>query len=209
MMRLLLALTLVTAACTDVPDNGPNYDSVRDRLTDSAWLYIHDETSSGAITAQRRSHDDWITTTTALGIQRGYVRAALDTNGQLTIDDFEVVLATIPMERVFDRPVQLQDVSLRLAEPVRADVTWSSADEASASLAMPFDVGWAIAFDGGKPFPQVTQRVRPDNVKVVLSGSGDHVEASLEIDATGELWNVAGQVQFTEVRFSLGAQTAD
>ena len=43
-MRYLLALTLVAAACTDVPSSGLHYDSVRDRLTDRpAWLYVHDD----------------------------------------------------------------------------------------------------------------------------------------------------------------------
>lgn len=208
-MRYLIALMLCTAACTGVPSNGPYYDSVRDRLADTAWLFVHDEASSGAVTTRCRVHDDWITATSGFEIQRGYVRAGLDESGQLVIDQLEIEIAPIRVERVFGRSTQLQDVNLRLAAPVRGQTQWTSEDEASATLPMTFDVGSAIAFDGGEPLPLATRRMPPRNVEVVLAGDGDHIAASIEIDARGELWSWEDVVLVTEVSLSLTAETAN
>ena len=107
-----------------------------------------------------------------LGIQRGYMRAGVDEDGQLEIDQLEIAIAPITIDGMFDRPVQLQDVILRLAEPVRSEAAWTSEDDATATLEMALDLGWAIAFDGGHVYRIPTQHLPPGSVEVVLSGSG-------------------------------------
>src|SRR5690349_4032570 len=141
-MRYLLALTLFAAACTDVPSSGLHYDSVRDRLSDRpVWLYVHDEASSGTITARRWSGERWIVRTSSIPVEHGHLRAAIDDSGQLEVEQLEIAVAPFVLEGMFDTPAELENVVLRLAEPVRAKVAWTSSDEAVATLPMVFDVG--------------------------------------------------------------------
>lgn len=209
-MRKLLALPLFATACTNVPINGPTYDSVRERLTEAPTsLYVHDETSSGSITARRRVGDGWDSGTTAMTIERGYVRTAIDGNGRLAIQRLELDLAPIQLG-VFEKPTQLQDVHVRLAKPVQAEAVWRSEDEATAVISMPFEFDWSIKFvDDEQPYPLATQHLPPTNVAVSLDGSGDHVGARIDIDASGELWNWADLIQITDISASLDAESAD
>lgn len=203
-------LVLLATACAGVPESGPpHHDSVRERLADiGAWLFIHDEASTGALVARRSTDGGSITSTTKLSIERGYVHVTLDRAGQLAIDQLEIDIAPFTMDRMFDQPAELQDVLLRLAEPVQTAPVWSSADEATASLGALLDVGWAIAFDGGAPVPAATQRLAPQKLELVLGGDGDHVDASLHVEAAGALWS-CDDVQITSVTLALGAETAD
>lgn len=209
-MRYLLVLVLATTACTDVPLGGPHYDSVLARLAEvPTSLYVHDEASSGTVTARRRGGDGWIAGSTTLAIEHGYLRAALDDDGRLAIDQLEIAIAPIALDGVFERPAQLQDVRVRLREPVRGDVTWTSVDDASATVDMAFDLDWAITFAGDDPYPLATQHISVDAVAVELGGYGDHVDARLTIDASGELWSWADLVQITDLALSVTAETND
>jgi hypothetical protein len=210
-MRTLIAFTLFAAACTNVPSNsGPSYDSVRERLAATpASLFIHDETSTGMVTAQRRVQTGWTTGTTALTIDHGYVHAGLDDTGALAIDQLELALAPISLDGVFAKPTELQRVILRLAAPARSSMAWTSADDATTTIPLALDFDWWIAIDGGAPVPLATQHLPTENVSVVLGGSGDHIEASIDLDASGVLWNWADLVQITELQLSLAAETAD
>lgn len=207
-MRKSLALILLTTACTNVPVNGPSYDSVRERLTDvPTSLYIRDEASTGSITAGRRVGEAWSSGATELAIERGYVRAAIDDSGHLAIQRLEIDVAPIQLG-VFEKPAELQDVHLRLATPVQGDVVWTSDDEATASIAMGFEFDWAIKFAGDDPYGLGTQQLPLTRVDVVLGGDGDNVTAQIDIVASGELWNWAGLVEMTDISMSLDARTA-
>jgi len=209
-MRYLIVITLFATACTDVPLNGPHYNSVRERLSAAPTsLYVHDETSSGAITARRRGSDDWIVGKTDVTIERGYVRARIDSDGQLSIDQLEIAVAPIALDGVFAKPAELQDVVLRLTDGVRSEATWASPDAARATLAMELAFDWAIAIDGAEPYPLASQRMPLQRVDVVLAGDGDHVDAFIDVDAAGELWNWADIVQITGLELALTAATAD
>jgi hypothetical protein len=215
-MRILVILLLFATACMDVPLSGPRYDSVRERLSEvSTSLYVRDDASSGAIGARRRGSDGWIVGGTDLAIERGYVRAAitdssqLDDRDQLEITQLEIALAPITLDAVFNRPAQLQDVTLRLTKPARGEAAWTSSDAATATLMMQFDFGWKIAFDGGEAYPLATQHLPLESVDVVLTGSGDHVGAWLDLEAAGQLWNWADIVQITDLSLSVRADTAD
>lgn len=208
-MRKFIAVMLLATACTEVPSSGPSYDSVRERLSaEPTSLYVHDETSSGSITARRRIGDGWDGGATDLAILRGYIRASIDDSGRLAIQRLEVDLAPIQLS-VFERPARLQDVHVRLPTPVEADVVWGSEDQATAIVAMPFEFDWAIKFvDDEQATPLGTQRLPVTNVAVSLTGTGDHVSARIDIDASGELWNWADLVEMTDISMSLDAQTA-
>jgi hypothetical protein len=202
---------LVAAACSGVPDSGPErYDSVRERLSAvSTWLYVHREASAGVLSARLRGRADRLADRTALAIEHGHVRAALDDHDRLAITRFEVALAPVRLGDVLGRTAELRDVQLRLVEPVAIDAVWTTDDDATATLAMRFDIGWAIAFDGGQPTPMPTQHLAPQQVDVALGGTGDRVAASFEIDAAGELWSWAGAVDMTELALSVSASSSD
>jgi hypothetical protein len=210
-MQYLLMFALLAVACSDVPESGPRrYDSVRERLSDvSASLYVHDEASSGALSARLRGQADWLADRTPLAVDHGYVRASIDDSERLAITHFEIALAPVRIGDVFGRTAELRDVQLQLVEPVRGAVVWISDDDATATLIMRCDVGWAIAFDGGKSMPMPTQHLAPQEVQVTLGGSGEHVEASFAIDAAGQLWSWANSVDMTELVLVVNAATSD
>jgi hypothetical protein len=209
-MRALLILALLATACTELPSSGPHHDSVLERLSDvPTSLYVHDEASSGSITARRLGADGWIDGTTTLTIEHGYMRAAVDANGQLEITQLDLALAPIAIEGVFQRSARLEGVRVQLAEPVHGDVVWTSANDATASVEMGFDLHWAIVFDDEEPYPLATQHLNAVTAMIVLGGHGDHVDAQLEIDSEGELWNWADLVQFTALSLSVSAETTD
>src|SRR5262245_44708497 len=104
-MRYLLALMLFTAACAGVPASGQHFDSVHDRLSEEPiWLFVHDDVSSGLVTGRRLGTDGWTTSTTKFGLEHGHLRATLGDDGQLAIDELEIAIAPIVLERMFDRP---------------------------------------------------------------------------------------------------------
>src|SRR6185503_1174372 len=114
-MRILLALTLFAAACASNPPAGtPEYDSVRDRLSDgSTRLYIGSDGSSGQITARRRTTDGWVEGVTPVTIANGELSAKVDARGALVLDKLVVALAPIDVpEEVFNKPAQLTDVKV-------------------------------------------------------------------------------------------------
>jgi hypothetical protein len=208
-MRKLLSLVLFATACTGVPVNANSYDSVRDRLTSEPMsLYVHDEASTGTISARQRLGDGWRTANAQLVIERGYVRASMDDSGVFTINRLELDLAPIQLG-VFERPAELQDVHVRLTKPVQADVAWTSDDDAIATMAMPFEFDWSVKLQNDGPYPLATQQLAPTSVAVVLGGSGDHVSAQIDITASGELWNWADLLEMTDISISLDAETAD
>jgi hypothetical protein len=208
-MRYLLVLAVLATACTDLPSNGPHYDSVHQRLSDTpTWLYVRDEASIGAIAARRRGGgDSWIAGATTLTIEHGHLRISLDGSGRLAIDQLEIALAPIVLDGVFGKPAELHDVQLRLAARASSDATWTSTDDATASLAMKLAFDWAIVLDGAEPYPLATQQLGPATVDLVLAGNGDRVDAHLALDASGVLWSWADLVQITELALSISAKS--
>ena len=209
-MRSLLALAVLAAGCTGLPESGPHHDSIYERLSEApAWLFVRGEASAGTAIARRRGSDGWQSTLTDLAVQRGYVRASLDDSGQLEITQLEIAIAPVTLDGMFDTPAQLEDVRIRLAGPVRGEPAWQSEDDVSATLVAAFDFGGAIAFGGDEAIPLVTAHLPPVTIDVALFGDGNDVAASLAIEATGELWDWANAVQLTELTLAVTAETAD
>lgn len=207
-MRKLLALTLFATACTNVPTNDNEYGSVRERLTDEPTsLYVRTGSSFGTITARRRLADGWSAAETPLVIERGYVRTSIDGQGQLAIQRLELDLAPIELG-LFERPARLQDVHVRLVKPVMADVAWTSDDEATTAMAMPFEFDWSVKFQGDEPYQLASQRLPETSADVLLGGDGNHVDAQIDVKASGELWNWADILEMTDISISLDAATA-
>ena len=210
-MRTLLALTLFVAACTsNDPAGGQHFDSVRDRLADGPTrLYVGSDGSTGSITAKRKTSDGWAEGVTQVTIDGGEVSAKVDSHGALTVDRLTVSLAPIEIpEDVFKKPAQLDDVRVSLTAPAHADVQWTSDNDATFTLPLMLDFDWSIHINGSNT-PLATQHLPPVSIDVVVTGAGDHIDASLSLQATGELWNWANLLEMTSLDLSLAAGTAD
>src|SRR5262245_52679639 len=114
-MRSLPVLILFASACTaSSPNDGPSYDSVRDRMSDDARFYIGNEGSTGTVTAKRRTDSGWVEGVSDLVIVSGELRAKTDSHGKLALERFEVAVGPIDIpEEVFKKPAQLQDVKVK------------------------------------------------------------------------------------------------
>jgi hypothetical protein len=210
-MRSTLALVVFATACTSASPSGTKtYDSVRERLADSPTrLYVGTEASTGEITARRWTEGGWIEGNSPITIENGEVVASVDDAGKLTVSKLEVAIAPLDIpEEVFKKPAQLSDVRVKLAKPVTGMAQWSGDDDATATLTLSFDLYWAISINGGKT-PLGTQHLPPITVDVMFTGAGDHVDASIALDAMGELWNWAGLIELTRLQLSLAAGTVD
>jgi hypothetical protein len=210
-MRILLALTLFASACTsNPPAGGPDYASVRDRLSDRpARLFVGGEISSGSITARRWTADGWVEGQTAVTIDAGEVSAKLDPRGAFVVDTLVIGLAPIDIpEEVFKKPAQLDDVTVTLTAPATAMPQWSSDNAAAVALPVSLDFDWSIRVNGGKT-PLATQHLPPIVIDLTFTGGGDHVDATVRMHASGELWNWAGLLEMTSLDLSVAAGTVD
>jgi hypothetical protein len=212
-MRSLVALLLVsTAACTTAAIEGPpGPDSVRERLAAPTQLVVSAAESTGSITASHYTHDGWQDGSIDVALDAGRLTASIDDAGELRLDDLVVALSPIDLpESVFGKPAQLRHVKLALAQPATTAVTWTDDDDATADdLAVQLDLSWSIFIDGGD-VPLGTQHLAPLPVMLSLAGgAGDHVEASIGVDASGTLWSWAGLLEVKGLALSLSAGTAD
>jgi hypothetical protein len=214
-MRFALAFVLLataTAACasSSAPSGTDTYDSVRDRLaTKPTRLYIGSEGSSGIVTAKRWTADGWVEGQTPVTISSGELHASVDQAGTLKLEAFEVGVEPIAIpEEVFKKPASLDDVKVKLAESTTGQTTWTGDDDATVTLTLSLDLDWAIAVNGAKT-PLGTQHLPPVPVDVTLTGAGDHIDATIGLHASGELWDWAGLLELTGLELSLSAETTN
>ena len=211
MRRLALLLFIAATGCATGSelDGSSTYSSAKDRLAHPTRLYIGPATSNGEITAERYTHDGWVSGTTPLLIAHGEIDGNLDQTGKLALSQFEVDVDPIDIpDTVFGKPAQLKDVRVTLAAPSAADVIWSSDDDAEATATLALDLNWSIVINGG--VSQLgAQHLPPVVVSTMIDGNGDHVDAQLSLDATGTLWNWADLFKLTELQLSLTAGSVD
>lgn len=199
------------AGCADssTPEGQPDYGSMKARLAQPTRLYIGPNDSTGAITAERYTHDGWVSGTTPLAIAHGEIDGALDRTGKLALSQFEVDVDSIAIpESVFGKPAELRDVRVKLAAPAAADLVWTDDNDAEATLTVALDLEWTIAI-GDTSTMLGTQHLPPVTVTATLSGDGEHVEATASLDAQGTLWSWADLLKLTELKLDLDAATVD
>lgn len=210
-MRTALALVLFATACTSASPGGPDtYDSVRDRLhSEPTRMFIGSDGSTGTVTAKRWTADGWVEGVTPITVSSGELRASVDDHGTLTLAAFEVGVDPIEIpEDVFKKPAQLTDVRVKLTAATAGDTTWTGDDDATTTLSLGLDLDWSITVDGART-PLGTQHLPPVPVDLTLTGAGDHVDASIGLHASGELWNWAGLLELTGLEMALSADTTD
>ena len=207
----LILASATTAACTSSSPTGTEtYDSVRDRLaTKPTRLYIGSEGSTGTVTAKRWTSDGWVEGQTDVTISSGELRATVDKSGSLELQQFEVGVNPIEIpEEVFKKPAQLTDVKVKLVGAVKGETNWTSDDDATVTLTLSLDLNWSIAVNNSQT-PLGTQHLPPVPVDVVLTGAGDHVDASIGLHASGELWNWAGLLELTGLELAMSGETTN
>lgn len=211
-MRASLALVLLaTGACatSSVPEGEPAAHSVRERLQQPTRLYIAPGTSTGEIMASRYTHDGWVSGTTSLTVDSGELHAVVDNDGKLALTGLEIGVddITIPQD-VFGKPASLTNVKVTMPYASLGNVTWQNENDATLTLTLALDLDWDLAVNGAVS-PLGTQHLPPVTVTTELTGDGQHVDASLALDATGELWSWAGLFKLTELKLDLAAATVD
>jgi hypothetical protein len=207
---LMFASAAATACTSASPGATESYDSVRDRLSDGPTsLSVARAGSTGTITARRWTHDGWVEGQTEITIENGELLGSVNPLGNLSVKNFEVGVAPIDIpQEVFGKPAKLTDVRVRLASPLTGALAWTSDDDATAQLTLSLDLDWSIEVNGNQT-PLGTQHLPPVPVDLVITGGGDHIDASINLNATGELWNWAGLLKLTGLELSLSAETVE
>jgi hypothetical protein len=202
---------VVLAGCGDsvTPEGQPPFASMKARLEQPTRLYIGPDDSTGAITAERYTHDGWVSGTTPLAIAHGEIDGALDASGKLALSQFEVDVDSIAIpDSVFGKPAELRDVRVKLASPTVADLVWLDDNDAEATVTVELALEWTIAI-GDASTQLGTQHLPPVTVHAMLSGDGEHIEATASLDAQGTLWSWADLLKLTELKLDLAAATVD
>lgn len=211
-MRAYFALLLLAAgacATSATPAGEPAFHSVRERLSQPTRLYIAPGTSTGEIMASRYTSTGWVAGTTALSVDTGELHAVLDNDGKLAVTGLEVGVNDIAIpDSVFGKPASLTHVRVSLPYASLANVIWQSDDDATLTLTLALDLDWDLQVNGAVS-PLGTQHLPPVTVTTELTGDGQQVDASMSLDATGELWSWAGLFKLTELKLDLAAATVD
>jgi len=211
-MRSIVAATLCLGACTSVsaPPGVDGYDSVRDRLASSQTrLRVPSTQGAGSITASRYTPDGWQPGTAVLSVASGELVASVDEAGLLQLSKLDASIDPIEIPQdVFGKPARLTDLHLALASQSIATTTWTDDDNAIATMTVELDATWAVMFDSGS-LPLATQHLPPFPVELAITGGGDHVDATIAIHGSGELWSWAGLVKLLDLQLAFGASSID
>ena len=210
-MRFLLALPFLVCCASSAPaDRVTTFDSVRDRLANEPTRLLAEAAgSTGTLTASRYGMDGWQPGTAAFSIANGDLVATADAAGQLGLIELGATVDPIEIPQdVFGKPARLQDLRVRLASQATAMTTWTDADDATATALIDVDVSWSIAL-GDTVLPLATQHLQDLPAEVSITGGGDHVDATLSLHASGELWSWAGLVKLTDLQLTLATATVD
>ncbi len=204
MMRVLLLIstTISTLGCgVPVPPDPPL--SIHDRLSASPLRFAI--TGTGSIDAEHRAiGDSWVGGGASITISTGALVASL-VGDTLVIDAFDVSLDPVELPAaVFHQPASLTGVRIMLTRASSAAPTWTTADEATATLALDLDLAWSITISGGSTSLGV-QHLPTISMDVELTRSDSTVDAALELQESGELWSWASLVRLSDLALDLAA----
>jgi len=208
-MRIGVLLLLTSFGCnTDLiesPDPAPT--SVRERLEDRTRLLVDGPLSGGAITAQRHvAGGAWEGGAVDLHIRNGEVLVSSDASDALTLDGLQVSFEDlqIPPGIFGSRDAKLVNVRLDLRNELRAPAQWLSDDEVHLQANLDVSLTWELLLDGAAA-PLGSPKLPLVPAELVLTGTGEHVNAELSVRAEGELWSWANLVKLSELTLTLDA----
>ncbi len=198
MMRVLLLISTLGCAVA-VPPDPPL--SIHDRLSASPLRFAI--TGTGSLDAEHRATgDSWVGGGASITISTGALVASL-VGDTLVVDAFGVSLDPVELPAaVFAQPASLTGVRVTLARASSAAPTWTTADEATATLALDLDLAWSITIGGGST-PLGVQHLPTISMDVELTGSGSAIDAALELHGAGELWSWASLVRISDLALDL------
>ncbi|MEO8844445.1 MAG: hypothetical protein ABI591_19585 [Kofleriaceae bacterium] len=210
-MRALALTPFLFAACTDPTSSpvGPTFTSVHDRIAaESTRLFISGQGSSGSLAAKHYTSDGWVEGTSTIAISSGELIVKL-AGDQLSAQTFDLSLEPIDLpDSLFGKPAQLTDVRVTAQGSASATATWTDNDDATATIPLKLDLAWSISINGG--VAQLgTQHLPVIPLDVMLTGAGDHVDATLGLHAEGTLWSWAGLIELSRLDLSLDGATID
>lgn len=204
------ALFLILAACNPElasrPDASPA--SVRERLDDQTRLIVKPLISTGAIVAERYARQGWETHLVELTVDTGdlVVHASGDaiTLGQIGVR-FRPL--EIPSAVFGGHSAQLEHLHIELLDPVTATALWTDDNAVTFSAMLELGLSWSLVIDGAHA-PLGSPRLPRVPVDVTLTGNGNHIEADLRAQLTGELWSWAGLIRLANLELMVSAETS-
>jgi hypothetical protein len=204
-MRLFSFLFVLTGCGAEVLSSEPPA-SVRERLERSPASFAVDAAASaGAITAERNRSDGWSAGLVELAIERGDFVVAVDADG-VSLDELALEIGPIEVpDSVLGYSVQLTDIRITLAEPVRVDATWAGDDDARGDAALPIVLAWSLVNHGTKA-PLGAPDLPAVPAELVLAGNGTAVTAELRVSAPGELWSWADLIRLEDLTLIITAR---
>jgi hypothetical protein len=199
MKTRLLFVSLLAACTSPAPrsDNAPSFDSVRDRLAaEPTTLFVAATANAGTLDASHYTDSGWQSGSASLSISSGAFVASLD-QGELTAASLDLSFDPIDVpESVFGTPAQLTNLRLQLPTATSGAVTWTDANDGTATVPLELSLSWALEVNGGTlPLGAQTLPVMP--LDVTLGGDGDTVTASLVLTGDGQLWSWANLLELT------------
>jgi hypothetical protein len=201
-------LILLCSCSAEVASQEEPPGSVRERLErDDTALAIRSPDSAGTLTAQRRTGDEWVAGLVDLAIVDGEIVTSAASDGAITVERFAVSLGPIDVPAsVLGYDVQLTDIHLETASPVRVDTTWRGDDDARGTLALDLVLAWSLT-NHGETSPLGAPDLPPIPVELLLTGDAGAVDAELRLRAPGELWSWADLIRLEDLTLILAAST--
>lgn len=200
----LVFIPLLLLAAPGCPD-ADLAASVRTRLSVTTELLLEPSASSGNVLASHYTTSGWQGGSGTISIASGSLDVETDASGDLEIGALTIAAQPITLpDTVFGVSATLQDVSLALASPTLLPAQWSDDDGASASASLPMTLQWSIDVDG-VPIQLGSPQLPPLPTTITLSGSGDVVDATVSVAASGTLWSWADLLQLDGLDLSLAA----
>jgi hypothetical protein len=140
-------------------------------------------------------------------------RAVLRSDGGLLLVeaiDIELSDVTIAAGVVFDQPIDLTGIRLRLGTQIVVDPAWSADGRAAAGAGRAdLLMDWAVIDRDGAVLPLATQKLRDVEfaVDARLAGGGD-VTAAVTAAVGGTVWRFADKVAIADLSLAVNARGA-
>jgi len=199
-------------ACASGQTDGSSFGSVRERLAaEPTRLSIDTAVDVGTLEARRWSaaDDAWISGTATVVSSGGGLVVQLDRSGKLVAQQFDLAVDAIELPTTLvGKELALRDVHVALAKAPPVDITWTTDDEGAARLPITLTLSWSVAIDS-QLVPLSDQKLEAITMDVSLIGSGDHVDATVGLQAQGTLWSWAELLELTKIDLTMAAATIE